>query len=96
MQFILIAIVLLAFVAIAPRFLKALLALDLAAIVLGYLGLRIFALLFGAGRGGRNAGMLQDESMILAVLMMAAPAIIVAGILWGMMAALLGQNQSSD
>lgn len=83
MHLILTIIALIIFMAISPRFFKWLLAIDLLIAIGGYILLRVLALFFGAGRGGRNAGMFQDEATSLAMLMMAAPVIVVIGIIAG-------------
>ena len=85
MQIILALIVFVVFLAVAPRFFKWLLAVDLFIFVGGYILLRILALFFGASRGGRNAGMFSDEAVILIFAGIGVPVIVVSGIIFGVL-----------
>lgn len=61
----------------APRWLRIVFFCNLAALIAGYIGLRLAAFALDAGKGGRNAGMLSDFGapmvfMVLALYGMAA------------------------
>ena len=56
-------VLLLIFYGAAPRFLKWLLTIDIAAILIYFILLRICALIIGGGKGGRNSGALADYVM---------------------------------
>ena len=83
MQVILVLLFICLFLGLAPRFMKWLVAADIALCVLGFVGLRIVAMRFGATRGGRNAGMFSDEAASMAMLLLSVPALMALGILLG-------------
>ena len=85
MQIILALIVFIIFLAVAPRFFKWLLAVDLFIFVGGYIFLRMLALFFDASKSGRNAGMFADEVLILIFAGIGVPVIVVSGIIFGVL-----------
>lgn len=88
MHIILGIIVFLIFLGCAPKLFKWLLLIDVVALVLYYIGLRICALIIGASKGGARSGALADYAMYGIQMMLAAPAIVVLGILSGLIVAL--------
>lgn len=85
-------IIFLVFLGAAPRFFKWLLAIDVAIGVVYYLGLRICAIIIGAGKGGRNSGALADYIWPSVYAMMAAPAIVALGLLFAFLMYLARRN----
>lgn len=77
-------IVLVIFFAIAPKFLRTLMKWMIAIWIGGFIILRILALIFGAGRSGRNAGMFEDQAFMLIGLGIAIPCVVVVGIILGL------------
>ena len=88
MHIILGIIVFLIFLGCAPKLFKWLLLIDVVALVLYYIGLRLCALIIGASKGGARSGALADYAMYGIQIMLAAPAIIGLGILAGLIVAL--------
>lgn len=88
MHIILGIIVFLIFLGCAPKLFKWLLLIDVVALALYYIGLRICALIIGASKGGARSGALADYAMYGIQIMLAAPAIIGLGILAGLIVAL--------
>lgn len=88
MHIILGIIVFLIFLGCAPKFFKWLLLIDVVALAVYYVGLRICALIIGASKGGARSGALADYAMYGIQMMLAAPAIVVLGILSGLIVAL--------
>lgn len=81
-------IVFLIFLGCAPKLFKWLLLIDVVALALYYIGLRICALIIGASKGGARSGVLADYAMYGIQMMLAAPVIIGLGILAGLIVAL--------
>lgn len=88
MHIILGIIVFLIFLGCAPKLFKWLLLIDVVALALYYIGLRICALIIGASKGGSRSGALSDYAMYGIHMLLAAPAIIGLGILAGLLVAL--------
>lgn len=77
-------ILFLIFLGCAPKFFKWLLLIDVVAIGVYYIGLRICTLIIGASKGGPRSGALADYAMYGIQMILAAPAIVVLGILCGL------------
>lgn len=75
-----------AFLAIAPGFMKKLVLADIALSIFLFIVLRVAALILGAARSGRNAGMLSDHAMWLLMLVFSIPALMAVGIVLGSVA----------
>ena len=76
------------------KFFKWLLAVDIIIFIGGFIFLRILALFFGATKGGRNSGMFSDEAFLLILVGIGAPAIIVAGIIFGIVLSFFKRKSS--
>lgn len=72
------------FFAIAPKFLTTLMKWMIAIWIGGFIILKIAALIFGASRGGRNAGMFSDQATLLIFLGIAILCVVVVGIIFGL------------
>lgn len=88
MHIILGIVVLLIFLGCAPKFFKWLLLIDVVALVMYYVALRICALIIGASKGGSRSGALADYTMYGTQMILAAAAIVVLGILSGLLVVL--------
>lgn len=81
-------ILFLIFLGCAQKFFKWLLLIDVVALAVYYVGLRICALIIGASKGGSRSGALAEYALYGIQMMFAAPAIVVLGILSGLIVAL--------
>lgn len=72
------------FFAIAPKFLKVLAKWMITIWIGGFIILRISAFIFGANRGGRNAGMFADQASMLIIFGIAIPCVVAIGIIIGL------------
>ncbi len=89
-------IVFLIFLGCAPKLFKWLLLIDVVALVLYYIGLRICALVIGASKGGARSEALADYAMYGIQMMLAAPAIISLGMLAGLIVALTNPKSKNS
>lgn len=83
MQFVIGLVVLAIFWAVAPRPFIWLFKATLVLAIGGYLLLRLLALVYGATKGGSNAGMFEEEGLVIALLLFGLPVIMVVGIVSG-------------
>ncbi|MFT7773278.1 hypothetical protein [Roseateles sp.] len=83
MQFVVALVLFAIFWAVSPRIFKWLFKLNFVLSVGGFILLRIVAFFFGATRGGRNAGMFEDEALVIGLSFFGMAAIVVLGIVSG-------------
>lgn len=79
----------------APRWLRIVFFCNLAALIAGYIGLRLAAFALDAGKGGRNSGMLSDFAFPMVIMILALYGMAAISLLLGIVKLFRGNKEIS-
>lgn len=79
----------------APRWLRIVFFCNLAALIAGYIGLRLATLTLDAGKGGSNAGMLSDFAFPMVIMILTLYGMAALSLLLGIVKLFRGDKEIS-
>lgn len=92
MQIILVIIFFIAFIGISPKFFKWLAAINVVVVIVYFIGVRVLAFIFDAGKFGKNAGMFEENAIHILFLMFSIPVVMGVGVFFGIICYWWGQK----